>query len=138
MTTFYLSSPLVKENALEAVRRAEKGMVVTVKKPTRSSQQNALMWALIHDLAAAKPEGRRWEPETWKAAMMHYLGHQVVFAEGLGGTGPFPMGFRSSKLSVQQMTDLIDCIYAYGIEHGVEWKEVEQSGFGDFLERSGE
>lgn len=137
MTTFYLSSPLVKENALEAVRRAEKGMVVTVKKPTRSQISNDKMWAMLGDVARAKPEGRNWTPETWKCAFLHFLGHQVMFAEGLDGSGPFPIGFRSSKLTQAQMGDLITVIYEYGDRHGVQWKEVEQSGFGDFLERNG-
>ena len=62
---------------------------------------------------------------------MHSLGHQVLFADGLDGSGPFPVGFRTSRLTVKQMTDLIDSIYAYGSEHGVEWRETRRGGFMD-------
>ena len=129
--TFILISDRVRDNALEAVRAASPGWRVKVEPPLRSGDQNSKMWAMLNDVARAKPEGRNWSPETWKAAFMHFLGHQVMFAEGLDGTGPFPLGFRSSQLSVRQMVDLIDCIYRYGDEHGVEWRETRKGGFFD-------
>ena len=54
---------------------------------------------------------------------MHSLGHEVQFAEGLDKAGPFPLGFRTSKLNKKQMSDLIEVIYEYGSRHGVEWSE---------------
>ncbi len=129
--TFILVTDKVRANAIEAVRAALPGWRVKVEPPTRTGDQNAKMWAMLNDVARAKPEGRNWTPETWKAAFMHFLGHQVMFAEGLDGTGPFPLGFRSSQLSVRQMIDLIDCIYKYGDEHGVEWRETRKGGFFD-------
>lgn len=136
MTTFRLVSPLVRSNAINAVKSAPDGWVVEVKEPKRSSLANAKMWAMLSDVAKARPEGRQWPPETWKAAFMHALGHQVMFAEGLDNSGPFPLGFRSSNLSVKQMSDLIETIYAYGSQHGVEWSE--SGGFIDLKERAGE
>jgi hypothetical protein len=129
--TFILVSQRVLSNALDAVRSAPAGYRVQISPPLRSSDQNAKMWAMLNDVARHKPEGRNWVPETWKAAFMHFLGHQVQFAEGLDGTGPFPVGFRTSRLTVRQMIDLIDCIYAYGNEHGVEWRETRKGGFMD-------
>ena len=81
---------------------------------------------MLTDIADAQPEGRQWTPETWKSAFLHYLGHQVRFCEGLMGTGPFPMGFHSSRLSVREMADLITCIQQYGDEHGVKWSHGEE------------
>ena len=129
MKRFYLISPQVRANALAAVHEARDGWMVTVSEPTRSSEQNAKMWCMLADVAASKPEGRQWTQDTWKAAFLHYLGHQVQFCDGLEGSGPFPIGFRSSKLSVGQMSDLITCIQAYGDQHGVEWTETEDGGF---------
>jgi len=76
---------------------------------------------MLSDVSRAKPEGRKWTPETWKAAFMHALGHQVRFCEGLDGSGPFPLGFHSSRLNKQQMADLITTIIEYGDRHGVKW-----------------
>lgn len=130
-STFILISDRVRDNAIAAVRSAPHGWRVKVEPALRSSDQNAKMWAMLADVARTKPEGRNWVPETWKAAFMHFLGHQVQFAEGLDGTGPFPLGFRTSRLTVRQMIDLIDCIYRYGDEHGVEWRETRKGGFFD-------
>jgi hypothetical protein len=109
--------------AKRLIDAAPQDAVVNVREASRNADQNAKMWAMLSDVSRAKPEGRHWTPEAWKAAFMHSLGHQVQFAEGLDGSGPFPIGFRSSRLSVKQMADLITVIYEYGDRHGVEWSE---------------
>lgn len=129
MQRFNLINETVRYNASHALASAPLGHIVTIDEPKRSTQQNALLWAALSDVAKAKPEGRNWPPETWKAAFMHFLGHQVMFAEGLGGTGPFPVGFRSSHLNKKQMGDLIDCIFAYGAEHGVVFSDTRDGGW---------
>lgn len=107
------------------IDRAPVDAVLTIRQATRSTEQNAKMWAMLSDISRAKPEGRNWVPETWKAAFMHCLGHQVQFCEGLDNSGPFPLGFRSSRLSVSQMADLITCMQEYGDRHGVKWTDPE-------------
>lgn len=119
--TFILVSEAVRGNCLVAVRMAPLNYVVRIEPHKRSLEQSAKMWAMIHDIARSKPEGRNWVAETWKAAFMHFLGHQVMFAEGLDGTGPFPIGFRTSKLTTKQMADLLTCIQEYGDRHQVKW-----------------
>ena len=80
--------------------------IVTVAGGDRTLDQNAKMWSMLTDVALAKPEGRSWSTETWKCAFLHSLGHQVQFADGLDNSGPFPLGFKSSKLNKKQMSDL--------------------------------
>lgn len=129
MSRFVLISDRVRANAEHAIASAPDGYIVTIAEPKRNTAQNARMWAMLADVANARPEGRQWTPEVWKCAFLHSLGHQVRFAEGLDGSGPFPMGFSSSALNVKQMADLITVISEYGDRHGVQWKEVEKSGF---------
>lgn len=136
MSKFHLINRAVRDNALRAVNDAPDNWVVTVAERNRSDIQSDKMWAMLGDVAKAKVDGRNWTPETYKAAFMNFLGHQVMFAEGLGGSGPFPIGFRTSRLNVAQMSDLITVIYQYGDEHGVVWSETEKSGFADLMERS--
>jgi len=126
--TYVLVTPRVRDNAAAEVWNAPQGYVVTVAEPTRSTIQNSRMWAMLTDVADAKPEGRAWTPETWKSAFMHFLGHQVRFCEGLDGSGPFPLGFHSSRLTVRQMADIITCIQEYGDRHKVKWSEPELAG----------
>ena len=120
-----LRSQADRDKVCKWVQNVDFGTMVTLKEATRSTDQNSLLWVLLSEVARAKPEGRNWTPETWKCAFMHYLGHQVMFAEGLDGTGPFPLGFRSSQLTKKQMTDLIECILSYGAQHGVVFSERE-------------
>lgn len=127
--TFIIRNDLIRTNALRAITQAPEGYIVDIREPTRSLMQNKRLWAMLRDIADAQPEGRQWTPETWKCAFLHALGHQVRFAEGLDGSGPFPIGFSSSKLTVKEMGDLITCISEYGDRHGVEWKGVERTGW---------
>ena len=115
--------------ACELIRRAPPDAVVTIKEAARNLDQNSKLWAMLSDVSRAKPEGRAWVPETWKAAFMHSLGHQVQFCEGLDGSGPFPLGFRSSRLSKRQFADLITVVYEYGDRHGVQWSEPPPKGY---------
>lgn len=128
---FTIRNDFIRANAIEAVRNAPLNARITIGQPKRSVDQNAKMWAMLSDVADSKPEGRNWTPETWKAAFMHYLGHQVRFCDGLDGSGPFPLGFHSSRLSVGEMADLITCIQQYGDTHDVVWTEVEKCGWLD-------
>lgn len=121
--TFFLVSDHVRMNAVRAVRTCPDDWMCTIQPRKRSLDQNAKLWAMLSDVAKAKPEGRQWTVDTWKAAFMHSLGHQVQFCEGLDDCGPFPIGFRSSRLTVKQMSDLIETIYEYGSRHGVAWSE---------------
>lgn len=136
MSRFVIRDDRIRQNACDAIMAAEVGSVVSIAKPTRSNLQNARMWASLSDIANARPEGRQWTPETWKCAFLHSLGHQVRFAEGLDGSGPFPIGFHSSTLTVGQMADLITVIQEYGDRHGVAWTETVKGGFLDLENRS--
>jgi hypothetical protein len=107
-----------RERAARAIAAAPAGSVVEVRAPKRTLDQNALMWSLCSQLSIAKPQGIRKTPESWKMALMHACGHAVQFEMGLNGE-PFPIGFRSSKLSKAQMSDLLEFIFAYAAEQGV-------------------
>ncbi len=102
---------------------AEDGVIVSFRKPSRTTDQNAKMWAMINDIRNQKEKhGREMPADYWKAAMMRACGHAVAFATGLDGE-PFPVGFRSSQLSVSHMADLITFIQQWGDEVGIEWSD---------------
>lgn len=124
--TVILAGDRQRHFAKTLIDRAPQDAVLTIREATRTNDQNARLWAMLSDVSRAKPEGRMWPPETWKCAFMHALGHQVKFCEGLDGTGPFPLGFRSSRLTKKQMSDLIECIFEYGSRHSVVWTEPER------------
>lgn len=120
--TVILRSPVQREYAKRLIDAAPDHAVATVKAGDRTLDQNAKLWAMLSDVSRAKPEGRMHTTDVWKALFMSACGHAVQFETGLDGR-PFPIGFRSSKLSKPQMADLIETIYEYGARHGVRWSE---------------
>ena len=121
-TTVILRGTDQRRLAHEMIDTARADYVVTVRPPKRSLEQNARLWAMIADISYAMPEGRRHTPEDWKCLFMHACGWEVQFLDGLDGR-PFPSGFRSSRMTVSQMADLITFISAWGDEHDVMWSE---------------
>jgi hypothetical protein len=118
-----LTGPRQRVYAHQLIDAAPDYSIVSIVGGDRTIDQNYKMWAMLTDVAMSRPEGRKWPTETWKCAFMHSLGHQVQFADGLDGSGPFPLGFKTSKLNKKQMSDLIEVIYEYGSRHNVEWSE---------------
>jgi hypothetical protein len=108
--------------ACEQVAAAPDGWIVTIREPTRSLDQNARMWAMLSNLSQQQAGGRVATPDEWKMLVMAAAGHECQFMMGLDGR-PFPVGFRTSRLTVGQMRDLIDWMAAYGDEQGVIWTE---------------
>ena len=121
--TVILRSRMQRDFAHHLIEKAPEDYVVTLAPPKRTTDQNAKMWAMLTDISRARPEGRIMTPDLWKAVFMNACGHEVQFINGLDGGTPFPVGFRSSKMSKAQMADLITFIYEYGDRHGVVWSE---------------
>ena len=118
--TVILSSDMARAKACQLIMQAPHRASVNIQAERRSADQNKLLWALLSDVSRSKPQGRTHTPEVWKQLMMHACGHAVQFEIGLNGQ-PFPTGFRSSRLSKAQMTDLVEFILAWGAENGVAW-----------------
>lgn len=120
--TIILDSPTARARAHQLIDAAPFGAVMNVRAAKRTVEQNDKMWAMLTDISRAKPDGRRHTPDTWKALFMHACGHAVHFEMGLSGE-PFPVGFRSSRLSKAQMSELIEFILAWGTEKNVPWSD---------------
>ena len=118
--TVRLTGAAQREYARRLVMEAPDYAVVTIKPGDRTLDQNAKMHAMLSDISRAKPRGLKHTPDVWKALMMKACGHAVQFVNGIDGE-PFPIGFRSSRLSRTQMSDMIEFMYQFGAEHGIVW-----------------
>jgi hypothetical protein len=124
--TFILAHDLARQRAVEAVKSAPQGFAVTVAEPTRNSEQNALLHAILSDVAAqCEWAGRRWSVEEWKRLMTSAWcrtrneGAQMIPA--IDGQGFDVLYQRTSTLSKRECSDLCEYIFAWATEHGVEW-----------------
>jgi len=123
--TIILAGDRQRGMARRLVDLAPQGAIVNIREANRTSDQNALMWALLSDISRAKPEGRALTPDVWKSLFLHSLDHAQRFEMALDGNGMVPVGFRSSRLTKAQMSDLIEMIREYGARHGVQFSEPE-------------
>ena len=119
----FIITPKTRLLVLQWLQECSDGVIVQFRKPKRTIPQNARMWAMLGDIANARPDGHERCPEDWKSAFMKSLGHEVRFIHGLDGE-PFPVGFRTSNLNVAQMTALMDLVQSYADEKGIVLNEV--------------
>lgn len=117
-----LASDHARARAKLWVDRAPGDWFCEVREPRRTLSQNDKMHAMLTDIALSKPLGRKHTPDDWKAIAMNACSWECAFLEGLDGR-PFPVGFRSSKLTKVQMSTLIDWLQAFGDENGVRWTD---------------
>lgn len=121
--TIKLVGPEQRQRAQKLILRAPADYVVTISEPTRTLDQNALMWAALNDIARAKPDGREMTPEQWKCAFMDAAGFKPEFVPELEGNGFICLGYKSSRLTKAQFSDLVETIFEFGARKGVRWSE---------------
>lgn len=121
-----LSSPRSREVAKRLIDAAPDGAFCEVKAPRRTDAQNRAMWSILSDISRAKPDGRVMPPEIWKCLFLAACGHQVRFESGIDGEGVIPVGFRSSRLTKAEMSDVIECAIEFGARHGVAFTDKEK------------
>ena len=123
--TVILASDYQRHLAKRLIDAAPPGAVVNVREARRTSEQSDKMWAMLGDISRAKPMGRRLAPEIWKCLFLDDVGHKPKWEPSLDGDGVVNTGYRSSRLTKAQMSDVIERLYAFGAEHNITWSEGE-------------
>lgn len=124
--TVRLRTPRQREHAKSLIDKAPDNFVMKLAEETRSDRQNKAMWARIRDLRAQLPEMAEYSPEDVKNRFLHALGAEMRWLPELEGKGMFPIGFRSSQLTVEQFGALLELMDEYGARHGVVWSAGEE------------
>lgn len=123
-----LASDKVRQRAVHWIMIAEPGTRVEFKKPRRSLDQNAKMWAMLGDVARQyRWHGVEMNAADWKLVFLDALGREMRIVPNLAGTGFVNLAQSSSDLSVGEMSDLIEILYAWGADsaHPVTWSEPD-------------
>lgn len=103
---------------------------LSLGRPRRTVDQNRLLWAVLTDVSRqVEWHGQRLTKENWKDVFTAALKRQQV-VPGLDG-GFVVLGTSTSRMSKQEFSELIELIYAFGAEHGVEWSEPAQRTFSE-------
>ena len=111
-----------RNKAMDAERNAPEGYVMEVKPNKRSEEQSRYMWALLTDIANQKEWcGLKMEAEDWKNLFTAALKGQRT-TQGLAG-GIVVLATATSKMTKEEMSELIEYIIAWGIENGVNFSD---------------
>ena len=87
----------------------------------RSLNQNRMMWANLEDIAQQVIwYGVKLTKEEWKDVLTAALKKQKV-VPGIEG-GFVVLGARTSKMTVPEMTELIELSTAFGTQQGVKFR----------------
>ncbi len=113
-----------KARLLQIINAAPFGTRVEVKAAKRTIPQSDRMWAMLTDVAQQLPwHGVKIRPDDWKLIFLDGLKRELRMVPNLDGTGFVNLGRSSSDLSKQEMTDLIELIFAFGAQHGVKFQD---------------
>lgn len=103
---------------LEPVAQVE----ISLYKEKRNTEQNRRMWAMLHDISRQVVwHGERLTPEEWKDVFTAALKRQRV-THGIDG-GYVVLGTSTSRMSVAEMAELIELMFAFGAEQRVRWSD---------------
>lgn len=117
--TFILGAhPEARRRAVQAVQEAPQGWAVTVGEPTRSLEQNSLLWPLLTEISRqVKWDGETMTKEEWKDWFTAALKKQRM-VRGMEGGIVF-IGTSTSRMGKREFSELIELIYAFGAQQGV-------------------
>ncbi|KQV31105.1 recombination protein NinB [Rhizobium sp. Root1204] len=126
-----LANEAFRLKAIDWIRRAPLDTRVEFKGPKRTIPQNDRMWAMLTDLSGQLAwHGQRLAPDDWKLVMLDALRRetheQLRIVPNTDGTGFVNLSTSSSDLSKDEMTSLIEIIFAFGAQHDVVWSEPKR------------
>jgi len=109
-----------RRHVAEQVANLPDGWMIKAGPPTRSLEQNSLMWPLLQKLSKQVVwHGEKLSDEDWKDMLTASLRKQRV-APGIDG-GFVVFGERTKTYSKAEFSELIELIYAFGAQHGVNF-----------------
>ncbi|RKO74375.1 recombination protein NinB [Pectobacterium parmentieri] len=126
---YHLIDQSRKNNAISFIQQlpidTQKPLVVTIQERTRNLEQNARLWATLRDISEQVVwYGRKMDSECWKHVFTAALTRQET-VPGIDG-GFVVLGQSTSRMTVREMSALIELMNAFGAEHGVSWSEESQ------------
>ena len=114
--TYILAHLVARQRAMDAVRTAPDGFVVTVAEATRNLEQNAALWAILHEISEGVDwHGRKLSPEDWKNVFTASLKRMDV-VPNLEGTGFVALGQSTSTMGKREFSDLLELAHAFAAE----------------------
>lgn len=88
----------------------------------RTLSQNDLMWSMLQSYAEQLPwHGQILSKEDYKLIFLDGLSREFRVVPNLEGNGFVSLGRSSSKLSKDEMSQMIELMRAFGVRHGIRF-----------------
>jgi hypothetical protein len=117
-----------RERAFSLLAAAPFGIRFEIKSVRRTTEQNDRMWAMLTEVSRQlKWHGVTLRPDDWKLLFLDSLKRELRMMPNIDGTGFVNLGRSSSDLSIEEMSDLIELIFAFGAKHDVVFRDPEVS-----------
>ena len=108
-----------RKTATQWIAQAPVNTRVELKAPRRSNEMNALMWARLTEIARHVDwYGQKLSAPDWKDVFTASL-RKAHVVPGLDPGSFVPLGMRTSDMSKEEMSMLLDLIECFAAERGV-------------------
>jgi len=113
--------PEVKNNLIAGHK-----MRLEIKRATRSSDQNDMFHAIIHQIyLAMRVAGSTWSADDWKRLLIDQWAHETdrkigKVAPSLDGQRVVQLGWQTHKFTIPDATEFIEWLLAWCAEKGIE------------------
>lgn len=124
---FFITSRKSLEECFRALNALgfEKSYVVEAKALTRTLEQNRLLWKMLTEISEqVNWHGHKLSPEDFKHMFSASLKQQRV-VPNIDSTGFVVLGQSTSKMTVKEMSEMIELMHAFGANHNVQFKDGE-------------
>ena len=112
--------------AVKSLLMAGHRLTLELRQETRSNPQNRRMWAMLGEVAKQVDwHGQKLDAEDWKHIFSANLNKQRA-VPGIDG-GFVVLGTRTSRMSKQEMSDLMELMAAFGAQHNVIFTEEKNN-----------
>lgn len=126
---YWLSSDVVRDKVCWQVRSAPQGWIVEIRPPARSLEQNAHLWSVLTEISEQVDwYGQKLSKEDWKDVLTVSLRKSRV-VPGIDPGSYVVTGLHTSKMTVKELSALLELAYAFGAEHGVVFKEPRYEAY---------
>lgn len=101
--------------------------IVRPVKSRRGLLSNSKMWAMLADVSRqvdwpVNGQMQKLDAEDWKSLITAAAKQEMRVAAGLNG-GAVMLGVSTRAMTIEQMSDVIEQLYAFGAEKGVIWSD---------------
>lgn len=119
-----LGSETNRRRAADWCFKAPAGTSVEFKESKRSDAQNRTMWMHLTTISRKikwpDENGIKLSPDDFKIMFLDALGHEMRIVPNLSKTGYVSLGRRSSQLTKDEFAQLLELIFAFAAQHGIE------------------